>query len=271
MRNNHATLAIRLFSVLNTEAPASVEYQIARYILERIQDVDISSTASLAEQCHVSKASVSRFCQKIGLNDFFELRAEIFHFKRESVRKMHYDADGPASDMRRCFLNDMIVKLTMLRDCMEDAKIEELVRDLKSGRPITAMGHMQSGNTAMNMQHNLFAADKIIMALTKSTAQVDYFRNASPDDIAVIFSVSGDFMEHLFYGAPRFQAQARPKIYLFTANTNMDRKPYADIVYNCKSGYELSGGNASLDVMQQLVTLSYYYAVKPNGLIPRDL
>lgn len=265
MRKNHTTLAIRLFSVFNTEAPASVEYQIAKYILEHVQDIDISSTAALAEQCNVSKASVSRFCQRIGLNDFFELRSEIYHFKKETVRKMNFDFSGTASEMRRSFLNDTIVKLTMLRDCMEDTKIEELVCDLKSGRPITSMGHMQSGNTALNMQHNLFAADKIITALTKSPAQVDYFHTATEDDVAIIFSVSGDFMENLFYGTPHFNMQNKPKIYLFTANTNLEKKSYADIIYNCKSGFELSGGNASLDVIQQLITLSYYYAVK-NGI-----
>lgn len=257
MRNNNATLAIRLFSVINTEASASVEYQIAKYVLEHIQDMDISSTSSLAAQCNVSKASVSRFCQQIGLNDFFELRAEIFNFKKELVRKMNFDFSGTPAEMRRSFLNDTIVKLTILRDCLEDGKIDELVRDLKSGRPVTAMGHMQSGNTALNMQHNLFVADKIIMALTKSTAQVEYFHKATADDVAVIFSVSGDFMENLFYGAPHFAPHAKPKIYLFTANTNLGKKPYADVIYNCRSGYELSGGNASLDVMQQLITLSY--------------
>ena len=145
MRNGNATLAIRLFSVINTETPASVEYQIAKYVLEHLQDLDITSTASLAEQCNVSKASVSRFCQKIGLNDFFELRAEVFHFKRENIRKMNFHYNGTEAQMRRNFLNDMIVKLTMLRDCMEDAKIHELVCDLQSGHPVTAMGHMQSG------------------------------------------------------------------------------------------------------------------------------
>lgn len=137
-----------------------------------------------------------------------------------------------------------------------------MINDLKGERNVTLMGHMQSGNTAMNMQHNLFVTDKILSVLTRSTSQVEYFRTATSNDIPVIFSVSGDFLEDLFYGTPQFSPRKKPKIYLITANPDIGKKTYADIIYNCKSGYILSGGNASLDVMQQIITLSYYYANK---------
>lgn len=117
MKNTNVTLAIRLFSVINTELPASIDYQIAKYLLENIQIIDISSTTSLAEQCNVSKASISRFCKKIGLNDFFELRAQIFNFKRDASRKLRTSFKGSLPEIRRSFLDDAIVKLTIMRDC----------------------------------------------------------------------------------------------------------------------------------------------------------
>lgn len=261
MKKDNITLAIRLFSVINTELPTSTDYQIALYLLENIQLPDILTIAALSEQCSVSKASISRFCRKIGLNDFFELREQIFRFKRETRRKLDMPFCGDILKMRRDFIDDMIAKLTIMRECMEDSKIDALVNDLKSGKTVTAMGHLQSGNTAMNMQYNLFVANKIIKVLTKSTLQTEYFRTANETDVAVIFSVSGDFMENLFYDVPKWNPGKKPKIYLFTANLNLSPKPYADVIYNCKTGFLLSGGNASLEIMQQLITLSYYYSV----------
>lgn len=262
MRRRNITLIIHLFAVINTELPGSTNYQIAEYLLKNIQALDISSTASLAKQCNVSKASISRFCKSIGFNDFFEVKAQALYYKRSS-NKLNFSFHGMPSDIRTCFLDDTIKKIAAIRDTLENEKIDELTDDLLSGRSITAMGRMQSGNTALNLQHNLFeTSGKIIQSLTRIPSIIEYFHTASSDDIAIIFSVSGDFLDDIFYGTPYFIPKKKPKIYLITANPDIDNKSYVDVIYNCKSGYTLSGGNASLDIIQQLITLSYYYSLK---------
>ena len=67
-------LTIILMSLLGNEDPGSTDYVIADYILKNVESLAKVSTSTLAENCNVSKASISRFCKKIGLEDFFELK-----------------------------------------------------------------------------------------------------------------------------------------------------------------------------------------------------
>ena len=182
MLNMNTMLGTRLFSVIDTESPASTDYQIAKFILENIQTLEVPTTESLAEQCNTSKASVSRFCKKIGLNDFFELRSLIYNFKLPIHHKMDLPFHVSLPQIREDFINDIIAKLTAMRDCLEHRKIDELIRDLKTDRKITIMGHMQSGTTARNLQYNLFTCNKIVGALTSHTSQTKFFRQASSED-----------------------------------------------------------------------------------------
>lgn len=70
----YTKLPIVLLSELAAGREDSNHCRIARYLLERFDHLDDVSIEGLAADCFVSKATVSRFCRDIGLEDFGELR-----------------------------------------------------------------------------------------------------------------------------------------------------------------------------------------------------
>ncbi len=70
----YTKLPIVLLSELAAGREDSNNCRIARYLLERLDCLEDVSIEKLAAECFVSKATVSRFCRDIGLEDFSELR-----------------------------------------------------------------------------------------------------------------------------------------------------------------------------------------------------
>lgn len=70
----YTKLPIVLLSELAAGKEDSNNCRIARYLPERLDCLEDVSIEGLAGECFVSKATVSRFCRDIGLEDFSELR-----------------------------------------------------------------------------------------------------------------------------------------------------------------------------------------------------
>lgn len=62
-------LPVVLAGVLYGCAPDSTDAQITRYLMEHMEDTDIS-ISQVAEDCHVGMATVSRYVRNIGFESF---------------------------------------------------------------------------------------------------------------------------------------------------------------------------------------------------------
>lgn len=258
--NGKSRLAINLFSVINSDFPDSMDYHIAEFILKNINNLEILDISSLADRCSVSKASVSRFCKRIGLNSFFDLKAQISEFHQDISFKFSTLPEGDAASLRIYYLDELIRNMEKIRNSMGNPFFDELTSDLLSGKHVVAMGHMQSGDTALKLQHQLFGVGKVIQVLTQNSEQKTYFENGGKEDILVIFSVTGNFFRNLF-GRDSYSLHAqRPKTYFITTNSSTFAKAYVDRIYNCRTGQRLPDGNICLDVVADLIFISYWYA-----------
>lgn len=79
-----------LLSTAAAERPDSLDQRIAQYIMDHLGDPEAITMKRIGQSCHVGIASVSRFCRKIGLRDFSELR--------ELVGEVPFQASADAAD-----------------------------------------------------------------------------------------------------------------------------------------------------------------------------
>ena len=124
------------------------EQQIASVILsmgERLQEVSIKEFAHAAS---VSIASIHRFCKKIGLEGFKELKVEIA--RAAAVRAGHIsDVDinfpfGPGEQPGRIVPQMRSLYATTVRDTCEVLGTAELVRAAPAHRGRTAYRHLHA-------------------------------------------------------------------------------------------------------------------------------
>ena len=70
----YGKMPVLFLSAVFSEKNGSINNTVAHYILEHQELVKEMGITELAEACHVSTSSISRFCKEIGLDNFAELR-----------------------------------------------------------------------------------------------------------------------------------------------------------------------------------------------------
>lgn len=74
------------------------EHETADYILEHQREVSSLTSEKLAKQCHISRASLLRFCKKLNLSSFAELKYLLKHGREESETGAGFDMEEIAGN-----------------------------------------------------------------------------------------------------------------------------------------------------------------------------
>lgn len=199
--NNTLTL---LLGVINHSPADSINYRIADYLLHHIGEIDHLSTSYLAKQCHVSKSAISRFCKTIGLEDFLDLQL--------MLRSSHYLLEMSAfSYPFEQYVKDIKNNMTLL----SAVSTSELITDLYRYQSVSVMGHMQSHLAASNLQYSLSQFGRFVRCSDQIQEQKEMILQARNQDLIIIFSASGKFLERLFVRQEQFQ-RCKARIYVIS-------------------------------------------------------
>lgn len=215
-------LSIILLAILNSEDVNSIDFIIAKFILDHVDNLAHISMKSLSEECHVSKASISRFCRKIGLDDFMELRQELY--KVRFYRDEQFNWQLNSGD--RSYVMLVAMQLVKLHQFLDYGQIRKLASDIYRFPRVTVVGHMQSQAAATNLQENLFVSRKIAVSPSLFGDQLSYFKQCSKDDLIIVFSNEGLFFERIFDRKLQINELREPKIYVITSHAEVSEFNY---------------------------------------------
>lgn len=246
-------IIILLIGVLNQEKPDSINFIIANYLITHMEQIPHMSLNSIASACHVSSASVSRFCKSIGLNDFFEMRYLMKNYNIEVAAKFNYRqvSDDYVSD----FVEDVKHHLDILHHINRN-QLNQLITDIDQYKKVVLMGHVQSANVAYNLQHDISPYFKFIYCAQDHQVQRNYFLESGKDTLIIIFSARGNFLKKVF---PRDRVKKRengPKVYLITTSTPQDTS-YYDQIIQLNDKYMYSSSLPLLQTYAQLISVGY--------------
>lgn len=218
MLNSKATLATRLDSLIKNEDHSSVNYIIASYIMENFEKLKHCSSTDLAKQCNVSKASISRFCRKIGLEDYFDLKLLINNYNNKDILKEKYSFQSTNEDSAGEFLQLLQSKIATMADNLDRNVLKQLVEDIDNHEDIYLLGSQQSMAIAAYLQTNLLSCKKLTNCLSNYLDQKDLLLNAKKDKLIIVFSATGAFFERVLRNVKLLERKDRPIIYLITNN-----------------------------------------------------
>ena len=135
-----SNIRIQLLNIINRESPDSMNFIIAQYILENLERKKVVSTKELADECKVSKSSISRFCRKLGYEDFLELQIAIGSYN-SFIEERFTDLKGENTHalIQNYFL-DIKEIINHLDQSLEVEVLEELVKDIHDYERVALMG-----------------------------------------------------------------------------------------------------------------------------------
>jgi Transcriptional regulators len=205
-------LNIVLFSILDSEDEESNDYIIAKYLLENYNQLPGATLSEISEQCHVSKAAISRFCKKIGLLDYIDLQMLI----RERHKKNQKNLSNLTITEQKTMYHDMICQANKnIEIVMENPLVEQLIKDLIVYNNVYIFGHLQASHIAYTLRANLAILSKFCYCTQTWQTQKEKITSASSKDLFIIFSSTGDYFKRIDCNMNRLESRGA-KVYVVT-------------------------------------------------------
>ncbi len=170
----------------------SAEKRVADCVLREPREILKYTITELAEKAETSEPTVVRFCRKMGLKGYMELRLNMARALPSSpyIHETVSDHDRPLRILDKIISAD----LKALRDTMNklDASVfEEVVHSLTNAKRIEFYGVGGSGIVAMDAHHKFFRLDIPCIGLVDPHMQVMSAALLFPGCVAVAISVTG--------------------------------------------------------------------------------
>ena len=204
--------------------------RIARYILERPEDVVGMSVTELAEATEVSEGSVINFCRSIGLSGFQQMKLSLAQETVQPVQFIHEDLnreDDVETICRKVFHSGM----QALRDTLsvlDPSSLTRAVEVVRAAKRVEVYGIGSSAPIAEDTQYRMLRIGLDVRAVTDSHVQAISASRCDPDVAVLTISHSGATHETL--AATRLAKEAGAKTIVITNFARSPIQAHADVL-----------------------------------------
>lgn len=185
----------RIQACLPSLAPA--EQRVGRLVLADPRGFAAQPVAELADQAHVSKPTVVRFCRSVGYDGLSDFKRKLAGTVTEGVPFIHrsVDSDDKTSDVLVKVVDNAVAAFLRYRNEATTVALERAAEALaatyQTGRRIEFFGVGNSGIVAQDAQHKFFRLGVTAIAYSDGHMQVMSATMLGPGDCVVIISNSG--------------------------------------------------------------------------------
>ncbi|GIM30566.1 transcriptional regulator [Clostridium polyendosporum] len=174
------------------------ENQLAQYILQNKEQIEKLSIQDLSEKTFVSKSAIHRFCKKIGVDGFNELKVNLVQdIIEESKGENQIDVNFPfASNDTQGIIAQKLLKLyeASIKDTYNSINVEELSKSvtlLHNAEIIDIYTHAHNINIAENFQDKMRSIGRMVNCPKSFYEQRCTATASKRKHVAIILSYSG--------------------------------------------------------------------------------
>lgn len=251
---------VLLYSFLNEEETDSPYYMIAKYLLENMEHISACSIQELAKQCNVSIATISRFCRKTGMENFFEMKMKL----RENIylTPPEYDFVHHACEdtsLEDAYLEAVAQNVVAMKGWIDRPVLNELVKDIHDYSNVGAFGAMHMENAARHLQNDMFRCRKLINVRSGVPKQIEYIRHSGKEHLLIVYTLSGNFMREIQVEGSEWSRENKPKIYVVTGNAKVEKLSFVDrIILLPFQERDYAEHPHTINLLNSLICLKYY-------------
>lgn len=243
------------------------EKKVADYILQNPRSVLFLSITELAELCEVGETSVFRFCKTLGVKGYQEFKMMLslsLHEGEEQLDQFtgsNVTLEDSFSDLVRKVLRTNVKAIEETCSLLQEENVERTVQMLYEARRVYFFGVGASMLTAMKAMNKFMRIENKMFCIQDSHMQVMAAASMCPQDVAVLFSYSGQTKDTIYVANVAKKAGAG--CICITRFAKSPLSACSDITLLCGANEgPLQGGSTSAEISQLfLVDIIYteYY------------
>ena len=170
------------------------EIVIAEYILRHVHDIPDMSIYELAEACHTSPATITRFCHRFENISFKELKEYARTFIEFNYTEVNYEnlESKINLDQLNTYFDELHASLEETRKLLPSRQILDIVKQIHHAKKVSLFGVTFSHLLARNAQFKLIRLGKHAISYSNHENQLTEAELLTSEDLAVVVSFSGE-------------------------------------------------------------------------------
>lgn len=204
------------------------EKKIATYLTENTKDAQYLSITTLALECGVAEATITRFCRKLGLIGYNALKLSLAKESSQTENDFHFKKNENQDDAFSHILNREISSLIDTHSLIDEESYSRAVHYLDGAQRVYCMGQGSSGVIAMEAWSKFLAVAPQFQYIMDSHFQVMTASLCNINDVIIFFSYSGSTRDII--DVLSLARQRHAKIILVTRYPDCPAASYADVV-----------------------------------------
>ncbi|MEK5323391.1 MurR/RpiR family transcriptional regulator [Aeribacillus sp. FSL M8-0254] len=170
------------------------EIIIAEYILRNVEKIPKMSIYELAEACHTSPATITRFCQRFENITFKELKEYARSFIEFNDTEVDYQNLKTKFNIKQIneYYDELHASLKQTEQFLRSKEIIQVVHEINHSKKVAFFGVTFSHLIARNAQFKFIRLGKYATAYSNHENQISEAESLTPRDLAVVISFSGE-------------------------------------------------------------------------------
>lgn len=260
MNINNLGLLNTFSSIINGEEYDS-DYAITNYILNNIDNLSSISINEVVDEAFVSRSSVRRFCNRLGYNNFSELKNSLTDIIFPS--NIHLRSFEDIEVYRNDLINGLFNMVKSVNQVVTDDIVEYLVKTINEYEDILIISANNTSSNLLKFQQELFYAKKIIKLLNNNFDN-DFLKKVSqPSSLIFVVSVSGVFANAINESIGEISGK---KILISASRDEKLNEVYDQIIYISKKDVREDNfgllGKYGITYLFDLISEQYIYKYK---------
>ncbi|MCI8601484.1 MAG: MurR/RpiR family transcriptional regulator [Oscillospiraceae bacterium] len=222
-------LVHRLQSLADSSASNDGNRLMARYLLQRLSDLDSLSVQAIADACYTSIATVSRFVRSLGYDSFAKLRQAAARNIGITGFPAQLGEDGFSGLW--LYTNEISSAMRRCAETLNQNEVDKLVELLLECRTAALFGIYQPGLIARHLQFLLLSTGRYTEYYDLMEDHAERAKTMGSGDLAVIFSVDGNYFS-CFQDIISLMEQRGVRLVLVTQNRRLaDSYSFEQIIF----------------------------------------
>lgn len=247
-----------LLNYINNSINKDTYYHIALSILKHIYKITSFSLEEMANSCHVSPATINRFCKQIGYSNYSNFRAMV-NVNEEKV----FDGSLLDKDYMEHFTQSIYQNIECVNQ-LDLKQLDQALRCIHHQNRCVVLGYGSYQNYALDLQKNLFSCGKLLEVSIDMVHQYESILTLGPNDCVIVTSLSGRYLQN-----PRFKfienmKRSGCKRILITQELNHPMIKEFDYIIPCGSSEYRMTSKYALFRLYDLISYRYQQLFNPT-------
>jgi Transcriptional regulators len=227
-----------LLSYIDCTFEKSIYYELAISLLKHERELPHSSIDKIAQMCFVSPATLSRFCRKLGFENYNEFKNNfnqhysINHYTNDFLQSAKKNLNTTAEN----YIDNIHSLMTVQLNGIDPKKVDLILNDIHQSQTILFLGHQLLQSFGSHIQQNLLRFHKLSYSFFQEAHQMEFIAKMDSNALVIILSVDGNY--HLKHPkVMKLLMQKKAKTIVITQN------PLTPILNHCEHSLILQGNN----------------------------